>query len=148
MNPDTLAGIAAMQRSMGDGIRLNGPMRRLEQLRSNRGNQFGVPQPAARLRLRRAPDNATYEELLALDESHYNIGNGLSEEELSLLHITVLDEDWDPEEKDPICQDRFLKGNSVIRLPCSHDFHADCILEWLKRSSRCPIDNQDIRDLL
>jgi hypothetical protein len=44
----------------------------------------------------------------------------------------------------PICQEPILKGQTIIRLPCDHVFHAtstecDGVEEWLKRSNACPL---------
>ncbi|KAL3214641.1 hypothetical protein MRX96_034805 [Rhipicephalus microplus] len=34
--------------------------------------------------------------------------------------------------KCPICLKKFGKGEVVTELPCSHFFHDDCIVPWLK----------------
>merc|ERR1740121_2564594 len=43
-----------------------------------------------------------------------------------------------------ICLSDFDEGNRIRRLPCSHNFHAQCIDQWLKRSTRCPLCVQTI----
>ena len=49
-------------------------------------------------------------------------------------------------EKDcAVCKDTFKLETDdpdeqvVITLPCSHPFHAPCILPWLKSSGTCPV---------
>lgn len=49
-------------------------------------------------------------------------------------------------EKDcAVCKEQFALGTEdpdeqvVITLPCSHPFHAPCILPWLKTSGTCPV---------
>lgn len=47
-----------------------------------------------------------------------------------------------------ICQDRILMGQTIIRLPCDHVFHAtsdecDGVEEWLKRMNACPLCKQE-----
>mmetsp|Transcript_21592 Transcript_21592/g.84002 ORF Transcript_21592/g.84002 Transcript_21592/m.84002 type:complete len:313 (-) Transcript_21592:29-967(-) len=37
-----------------------------------------------------------------------------------------------------VCQDAFESGSQVIQLPCSHDFHVDCILPWIEHRNTCP----------
>jgi hypothetical protein len=43
-----------------------------------------------------------------------------------------------------ICQQGYERGARVIRLPCTHLFHADCITKWLQRKLTCPLDNLPI----
>ncbi|PSR89638.1 E3 ubiquitin-protein like [Actinidia chinensis var. chinensis] len=38
-----------------------------------------------------------------------------------------------------ICLDEFHVGSEVIRMPCSHVYHDDCIVSWLKTSNSCPL---------
>ncbi|KAI3853093.1 hypothetical protein MKX03_023900 [Papaver bracteatum] len=33
-----------------------------------------------------------------------------------------------------ICLDEFKKGNKVIRFPCEHLFHSECIIKWINKS--------------
>ncbi len=48
---------------------------------------------------------------------------------------------WDMERTCSICLEKFLPGQLVRSLPCSHVFHQDCIDSWLTKSSRaCPED--------
>jgi len=41
--------------------------------------------------------------------------------------------------KCPVCMDSIPAGAPVIRLPCNHVYHKDCIVPWLKRTSTCPV---------
>jgi len=38
-----------------------------------------------------------------------------------------------------VCLANFVDGEEVRKLPCSHVFHAQCIDEWLRRQTDCPI---------
>lgn len=38
-----------------------------------------------------------------------------------------------------ICLEEFLSGLQVTRMPCSHIYHEDCIVQWLKGSNLCPL---------
>ncbi|KAL9283492.1 unnamed protein product [Arabidopsis thaliana] len=39
----------------------------------------------------------------------------------------------------PICLTELSSGVSRMKLPCSHVFHRDCIMTWLKKNPSCPI---------
>ncbi|PIN01674.1 hypothetical protein CDL12_25816 [Handroanthus impetiginosus] len=38
----------------------------------------------------------------------------------------------------PICLEEFHVGNEVRGLPCAHNFHVECIDEWLRLNAKCP----------
>ncbi|CAN6243383.1 unnamed protein product [Urochloa humidicola] len=38
-----------------------------------------------------------------------------------------------------VCKDGITAGVSVLRLPCKHYFHADCIRPWLAIRNTCPV---------
>ncbi|GMJ08004.1 hypothetical protein HRI_004469600 [Hibiscus trionum] len=38
-----------------------------------------------------------------------------------------------------ICQEDYANGEELGKLDCGHDFHFDCIKEWLRRKNQCPI---------
>ncbi|XP_051197164.1 uncharacterized protein [Lolium perenne] len=38
-----------------------------------------------------------------------------------------------------VCKDVFAPGQRVVRLPCKHYFHGDCICPWLAIRSTCPM---------
>ncbi|CAL5205325.1 unnamed protein product [Lathyrus oleraceus] len=37
----------------------------------------------------------------------------------------------------PICLEEFRVGNKVHGLPCAHNFHVECIDEWLRLNVKC-----------
>lgn len=38
----------------------------------------------------------------------------------------------------PICLEEFRVGNEVRGLPCAHNFHVECIDQWLRLNVKCP----------
>ncbi|KAK8627811.1 hypothetical protein V6N13_135411 [Hibiscus sabdariffa] len=38
----------------------------------------------------------------------------------------------------PICLEEFHVGNEVRGLPCAHNFHVECIDQWLRLNVKCP----------
>ncbi|EIW68167.1 hypothetical protein TREMEDRAFT_63337 [Tremella mesenterica DSM 1558] len=39
----------------------------------------------------------------------------------------------------PVCKDDFAVGDEVMRIPCKHIFHPDCLQPWLKVNGSCPV---------
>lgn len=47
----------------------------------------------------------------------------------------------------PVCIDEIEVGSSISRLPCSHSFHKECIVPWLKKNAEnCPCCRTIISD--
>lgn len=38
-----------------------------------------------------------------------------------------------------VCKSEFVLKEKVIKIPCGHIFHEDCIIPWLKRANNCPV---------
>ncbi|PRQ27716.1 putative transcription factor C2H2 family [Rosa chinensis] len=128
-----------------------GLMRRGESLRFedvmilDQSMLFGVADIHDRHRdMRLDVDNMSYEELLALEERIGNVNTGLSEEIISnrLKHKKYIAEASQAEtETEPccICQEEYNEGDDLGMLECGHDFHSDCIKQWLTHKNLCPI---------
>ncbi|XP_054818560.1 probable E3 ubiquitin-protein ligase RHG1A isoform X1 [Prosopis cineraria] len=88
-------------------------------------------------------DNMSYEELLALEERIGNVSTGLSEETvLKLMKRRKYSvEEGSQCEAEPccICQEEFDNGDDVGTLDCGHDYHTNCIKQWLMQKNLCPI---------
>jgi Ring finger domain len=39
----------------------------------------------------------------------------------------------------PICTEDFAQSQLLRVLPCQHQYHVECIQDWLNRGSSCPI---------
>nr|XP_023887981.1 E3 ubiquitin-protein ligase RNF12-like [Quercus suber]XP_023887982.1 E3 ubiquitin-protein ligase RNF12-like [Quercus suber] len=101
-------------------------------------------------------DNMSYEELLALEERMGTVSTALTEETLSECLKRSIYESTAPEDaaagciaendvgkkddvKCSICQEEYVVGDEVGRLQCEHNFHVDCIEQWLGLKNWCPI---------
>lgn len=106
---------------------------------------FGMPDIQDRHRdMRLDVDNMTYEELLALGERIGDVCTGLTEETISTRlkqrnYISIKTEK--PEESEPccICREEYNDGDDLGTLECGHDFHTDCIKQWLMQKNLCPV---------
>ncbi|XP_010059909.2 probable E3 ubiquitin-protein ligase RHG1A isoform X1 [Eucalyptus grandis] len=88
-------------------------------------------------------DNMSYEELLALEERIGNVNTGLSEETIlsrmkqrKYTVVVCMDVEAEP---CCICQELYNEGEGVGTLECGHDFHTNCIKQWLMHKNLCPI---------
>ncbi|KAK7352419.1 hypothetical protein VNO80_17841 [Phaseolus coccineus] len=88
-------------------------------------------------------DNMSYEELLALEERIGNVSTGLSEETvlkfLKQKKHSVEKETQIDAEPCCVCQEDYGDGDDIGTLDCGHDFHSDCIKQWLMHKNLCPI---------
>ncbi len=59
---------------------------------------------------------------------------------------TAEDDDYQHGKCCAICIDSFGNGDIVRELPCSHEFHADCVDQWLKTTPLCPMCKRSMRE--
>lgn len=89
-------------------------------------------------------DNMSYEELLALEERIGDVSTGLSEDIIAKLmkqriHVSFMTESSSELEPCCICQEEYADGENVGSLDCGHEFHSNCIKQWLMQKNLCPI---------
>lgn len=44
----------------------------------------------------------------------------------------------------PICFEDYKEGESLVRLPCKHDYHNNCLNPWLTKHNSCPVCRKSI----
>ncbi|KAL0432544.1 UNVERIFIED_CONTAM: putative E3 ubiquitin-protein ligase RHG1A, partial [Sesamum latifolium] len=89
-------------------------------------------------------DNMSYEELLALEERIGNVCTGLNEETImsrlkQQKFVGKKADDQSETEPCSICREEYNDGEDIGTLECGHDFHRDCIKQWLMHKNLCPI---------
>ncbi|GMI88253.1 MED25 BINDING RING-H2 PROTEIN 2 [Hibiscus trionum] len=89
-------------------------------------------------------DNMSYEELLALEERIGDVSTGLNEETIMKLmkqkkYSSTTTESTQEREPCCICQEEYADGDDTGILDCGHDFHTNCIKEWLMLKNMCPV---------
>lgn len=45
-----------------------------------------------------------------------------------------------------VCQTEFVAGEDIKCTPCIHKYHPDCLWNWLKDNSTCPVCKRDLKD--
>lgn len=87
---------------------------------------------------------------------------GISVDDLQDVKVTITDEDFNRFNKITInknnkqeikndicniCMDEYNIGDTLVILPCDHDFHIDCIKNWLcNEKVTCPNCRKDVRN--
>ncbi|KAK1439935.1 hypothetical protein QVD17_05760 [Tagetes erecta] len=144
------ADIEGRQRLVSEIRQVLSALRRGESLRAEDHMLFdpfinGVAELHDRHRdMRLDVDNMSYEELLALEERIGNVNTGLSEEVIlksmkQRKHIAFMAISAQSLEPCCICQEEYDTGDNIGSLDCGHDFHTDCIKQWLAQKNICPI---------
>ncbi|THG08071.1 hypothetical protein TEA_007889 [Camellia sinensis var. sinensis] len=82
--------------------------------------------------------------LLALEDQIGNMSTGLSEEAILAAvrqHCYLSMKLGPPVEEEPccICQEDYVDGKELGKLNCGHEFHFNCIKQWLVQKNNCPI---------
>ena len=94
---------------------------------------------------------------LIINNTENNIEkNKENSEELIKKVLKICSEDtFNPEkyklyedEECTICLLKYQKDEKIIILPCMHIFHYDCMIDWLKKKTTCPLDNQNLETYL
>lgn len=89
-------------------------------------------------------DNMSYEELLALEERIGNVNTGLTEETIlnrlkQRKHFSIAMGAQLEVEPCCICREEYNDGEDIGTLECGHEFHSNCIKQWLMQKNLCPI---------
>ncbi|KAE8695941.1 Detected protein of unknown function [Hibiscus syriacus] len=89
-------------------------------------------------------DNMSYEQLLELENRIGNVSTGLTQ---ATIRATLRRRKFQPitagstadTEQCCICQEDYANGEEMGKLDCGHDFHFNCIEQWLGYKNLCPI---------
>ncbi|XP_076892775.1 uncharacterized protein LOC143544587 [Bidens hawaiensis] len=92
--------------------------------------------PTNLLQMGREFNENDYEMLLALDDNNHQHGGATHAQINNLPQSTVQAENL---QECAICLETPNVGETIRHLPCLHKFHKDCIDEWLRRKTSCPV---------
>lgn len=74
---------------------------------------------------------------------------GVDQVLLSMLPITEwLGSSTDGCDECPLCICEYEVGERIMRLPCLHSAHEECLSEWLGRCKQCPVCKLDAQETL
>lgn len=45
-----------------------------------------------------------------------------------------------------ICMETYVAGMKFKRLGCKHEYHSECLNEWLKNSKKCPVCSKEVTE--
>ncbi|KAI3954907.1 hypothetical protein MKW92_029071 [Papaver armeniacum] len=90
-------------------------------------------------------DGMSYEELTELGDRIGKVERGLPKEFISShlrtrVHTTTGDSTGEEEtEICTVCQDGYENKDKIATLDCKHEYHEDCITQWLLQKNVCPV---------
>ncbi|XP_058085351.1 E3 ubiquitin ligase BIG BROTHER-related-like isoform X2 [Magnolia sinica] len=106
--------------------------------------------PSSSSTVNREPNSAdtTALELQSLGEAIGTENRGLSEELISFLpsfkYKTSLFSRKENHEECVICCMPYKNRDSLIKLPCQHQYHSNCVTQWLKLNKACPVCSEEV----
>jgi E3 ubiquitin-protein ligase BIG BROTHER-like protein len=94
------------------------------------------------------PDNMSYEELIALGEAVGTESRGLSTEAIAALprfnYALDSKDDSTSAEQCVVCRIEYEDGDPMLSLPCKHQYHSECIEQWLHINKVCPVCSAEV----
>ncbi|KAI3871949.1 hypothetical protein MKW92_027256 [Papaver armeniacum] len=90
-------------------------------------------------------DGMSFEELTESGERIGKVERGLPKEFISrhlktrVHHTTSADSMEEETEICTVCQDGYGKKDKVATLDCKHEYHEECITQWLLQKNVCPV---------
>ncbi|KAI3905495.1 hypothetical protein MKW92_005285 [Papaver armeniacum] len=89
-------------------------------------------------------DGMSYEGLMELEESIGIVERGLSKETISShlktrVRTTSVESAEEETETCTICQDAYENKDKIGTLDCLHEYHENCITQWLVQMNACPV---------
>eukprot|EP01018_Ginkgo_biloba_P037316 Gb_14992 [translate_table: standard] len=93
------------------------------------------------------PDNMVYEELVALGEVVGTQSRGLAPDLIASLPLSkyvVQSPSSSNCDQCVICRLEYEGGDMMLTLPCKHQYHSDCIKNWLQINKACPVCSMEV----
>jgi hypothetical protein len=88
-------------------------------------------------------DEVLIEEFLRNDPNEYGPAPA-SEEAINKLQQVQYHPEGAEIKCCPVCQEDYHHGENLVRLPCKHEYHNDCVKPWLAKHNSCPMCREQI----
>ncbi|KAK7251684.1 hypothetical protein RIF29_35088 [Crotalaria pallida] len=95
-------------------------------------------------------DNMSYEQLLDLGERIGYVNTGLKEDEMrhgirkTKFQFSDDASKHQVDKKCSICQDEYEANDELGKLNCGHNYHFQCIKQWVAHKNFCPVCKQQV----
>jgi hypothetical protein len=86
----------------------------------------------------------TYEQLLEMADNAGAVSKGLTQAQIDKVRTNLWMKGRTKADSCSICMEEFKSGSMYKQLPCKHEYHAECISEWLRSQKKCPICQKDV----
>ena len=90
-------------------------------------------------------DNMSYEQLLEMSDNAGKVSRGLAKGQIDAIKAFMWIEGRTEYDSCTICMERYVNGTKCKRLPCKHDYHAECVNKWLETAKKCPVCSKEVR---
>ena len=111
-------------------------------IQANNNNNDNRPAPAPQAF---SPFEMLFQQLQQQQEDMTPVSRGASKAAIEALE-TVPQSEMKADDSCPVCQDDFKEGEeeAVVKMPCGHAFHKECLLPWLESNNTCPTCRHEI----
>jgi len=90
-----------------------------------------------------------YNSLIENEMVNMALEQSMNDEELKRkdkINVLLEKVKWDKDDEEcKICFDNITKGDYILNLDCKHNFHLECLKEWLHFKQDCPICRSHIK---
>ncbi|XP_022569861.1 probable E3 ubiquitin-protein ligase RHG1A [Brassica napus] len=113
------------------------------------GDDYGYRHwPMNQLKYHHMKNSTSREELLLISEQIKDVGTGLDVDVIDgNLNRRRYEDRSGQAEKCVICLDELKYNDDASKLACGHDFHFECIKNWLMVQNKCPLCKQQALSL-
>lgn len=80
---------------------------------------------------------------MELGENAGKVSKGLQQKQIDEIRNLTWIEGRTKQDSCTICMEKFKLGAKYKKLKCEHEYHSECVGEWLLQSKKCPVCSRD-----